>query len=68
VLWAAVDWEVIGTWVGVGVSVLAIIIGIMVSFGSGRSVRQRQRGGRGSVNYQAAGDLHVKVDRPTADR
>lgn len=61
---AATDWAVIGTWAGVIVALAGLFVAMLQlrKHRNGGNVHQRQRGGRGSTNYQAAGDLTVKDD------
>jgi hypothetical protein len=50
---ASVDWSLIGVWTGVVVAVFFGVVGILKR----KNIKQTQKGGKASTNYQAGGDI-----------
>ena len=62
-IFGAIYWEQIGTWIGVALAFVGVVVGIrsVVS----RKVTQHQKGGAHSTNIQAGRDVngHWKDDK-----
>lgn len=63
------DWIVQNKeWVfsGFGVAIITAIIGIII--GKKKSIRQKQKSGDNSTNYQAAGDIKIGKESKDDDK
>lgn len=66
ILLAKTNWGVLGTWAGVAVALLALVVGSVIQLrkrSSDGASRITQRSGRGSKNYQAGRDLTIGGDK-----